>query len=108
MLYCQSNFHASVLYTRYLAERVKLFDDLYAIQEAELAAKAEAESKPIKITLPDGKVVEGSLKFSNTIFSARCIYSVMNSWAPAAAYILVYNFCRSIMENHTTRGCARH
>lgn len=40
----------------FLADRNKIFDELWAIQEAELAAKIP---EPIKITLPDGNVVEG-------------------------------------------------
>lgn len=40
----------------YLAERLAYFDELYALQQAELEKR---ETKPIKITLPDGKVIEG-------------------------------------------------
>merc|ERR1712048_230261 len=41
----------------YLAERIQLFDELKAKYDAEIAAKAR---NPIKITLPDGKVVDGT------------------------------------------------
>jgi threonyl-tRNA synthetase len=40
----------------YIKKRLDLFDKLYAEKQAEIAAK---EPQPIKVTLPDGKVVEG-------------------------------------------------
>eukprot|EP00911_Craspedida_sp_UC1_P001270 UC1_evm1s957 len=40
----------------YIAHRLAIFEELWAKQEAEIAAK---EPQPIKVTLPDGKVVEG-------------------------------------------------
>ncbi len=41
----------------FLAERAAIYDEVMAAQKARLARKPRA---PIKITLPDGKVVEGT------------------------------------------------
>lgn len=41
----------------YIDERIVMWDKLKAQYEAELASKPQA---PIKITLPDGKIVEGT------------------------------------------------
>ena len=42
---------------KYLSERLELWDKLKAAADAELASK---ERKPITVTLPDGKTVEGT------------------------------------------------
>ncbi|XP_057300537.1 threonine--tRNA ligase 1, cytoplasmic-like isoform X2 [Hydractinia symbiolongicarpus] len=62
---CSSHLHSpEIVYPielnplpSYIEERIKFFDELKAQYDAEIEAK---EKKPIKITLPDGKEVEGS------------------------------------------------
>lgn len=44
---------------QYIEDRLDLYNKLKAEHDALIAEKAAKESKPIKITLPDGKVVEG-------------------------------------------------
>lgn len=44
---------------QYIEDRLVLYNKLKAEHDALMAEKAEKESKPIKITLPDGKVVDG-------------------------------------------------
>jgi len=43
----------------YIAERLALYTKLKAEHDALQAERAEKDSQPIKVTLPDGKVVEG-------------------------------------------------
>lgn len=51
-----ADLHAFVFILLHLQERIHLWDKLKLQYEEELAAKT---SLPIKITLPDGKVIEG-------------------------------------------------
>ncbi|CAL8345744.1 unnamed protein product [Lota lota] len=44
---------------KYIEERLSLYTKLKAEHDALLAQRAERDSKPIKVTLPDGKVVDG-------------------------------------------------
>lgn len=44
---------------QYIDDRLALYNKLKAEHDALLAERAEKASKPIKITLPDGKVVDG-------------------------------------------------
>ena len=43
----------------YIEERLSLYTKLKAEHDALQAQRAESDSKPIKVTLPDGKVVDG-------------------------------------------------
>jgi hypothetical protein len=56
MLVKVTNLDAFVCVLLYLQERIHLWNKLKLQYEEELAAKT---SLPIKITLPDGKVIEG-------------------------------------------------
>ena len=61
----------------YIAERLAIFDELYAVQQKELAEKAAAESKPIKIVLPDGKEIAGKALLwlpNSRFFSTMCCH----------------------------------
>lgn len=56
---------------QYIDDRLVLYKALKAEHDALLAEKAEKESKPIKITLPDGKVVEGE-SWRSTPYQVAC------------------------------------
>uniref|UniRef100_A0AAY4DX41 threonine--tRNA ligase n=1 Tax=Denticeps clupeoides TaxID=299321 RepID=A0AAY4DX41_9TELE len=55
----------------YIDERLVLYNRLKAEHDALLARKAEGDSRPIKITLPDGKVVDGE-SWKTTPYQVAC------------------------------------
>lgn len=56
---------------QYIEDRLVLYNKLKAEHDALLAERAERESKPIKITLPDGKVVDGE-SWRSTPYKVAC------------------------------------
>ncbi|MCJ8746933.1 hypothetical protein PDJAM_G00147550 [Pangasius djambal] len=56
---------------QYVEDRLVLYNKLKAEHDALMAEKAEKESKPIKITLPDGKVVDGE-SWKTTPYQVAC------------------------------------
>ncbi|TRY89571.1 hypothetical protein DNTS_025289 [Danionella cerebrum] len=59
---------------QYIDERLAMYNQLKEEHDALLAEKAEKESKPIKITLPDGKVVDGE-SWKTTPYQVACSIS---------------------------------
>uniref|UniRef100_A0AAR2IW33 threonine--tRNA ligase n=1 Tax=Pygocentrus nattereri TaxID=42514 RepID=A0AAR2IW33_PYGNA len=56
---------------QYIEERLVLYNKLKAEHDALMAERAEKDSKPIKITLPDGKVVDGE-SWKTTPYQIAC------------------------------------
>ncbi|RXN34119.1 threonine--tRNA cytoplasmic [Labeo rohita] len=56
---------------QYIDERLSIYNKLKAEHDGLLAEKAAKESKPIKITLPDGKVVDGE-SWKTTPYQVAC------------------------------------
>uniref|UniRef100_A0A9J8D792 threonine--tRNA ligase n=1 Tax=Cyprinus carpio carpio TaxID=630221 RepID=A0A9J8D792_CYPCA len=56
---------------QYIDERLSIYNKLKAEHDALLSEKAEKDSKPIKITLPDGKVVDGE-SWKTTPYQVAC------------------------------------
>uniref|UniRef100_A0A672ZAV3 threonine--tRNA ligase n=1 Tax=Sphaeramia orbicularis TaxID=375764 RepID=A0A672ZAV3_9TELE len=56
---------------QYIDERLDLYAKLKAEHEALMAERAEKESKPIKVTLPDGKVVDAE-SWKTTPYQIAC------------------------------------
>lgn len=56
---------------QYIEDRLDLYNKLKAEHDALIAEKAEKESKPIKVTLPDGKVVDGE-SWKTTPYQVAC------------------------------------
>ncbi|NP_001005932.1 threonine--tRNA ligase 1, cytoplasmic isoform 2 [Danio rerio] len=56
---------------QYIDERLSIYNKLKEEHDALLAEKAAKESKPIKITLPDGKVVDGE-SWKTTPYQVAC------------------------------------
>ncbi|KAF4074381.1 hypothetical protein AMELA_G00238770 [Ameiurus melas] len=56
---------------QYIEDRLVLYNKLKAEHDALIAERAEKESKPIKITLPDGKVVDGE-SWKTTPYQVAC------------------------------------
>ncbi|KAL7836576.1 hypothetical protein AOLI_G00278600 [Acnodon oligacanthus] len=56
---------------QYIEERLVLYNKLKAEHDALMAGRAEKDSKPIKITLPDGKVVDGE-SWKTTPYQIAC------------------------------------
>uniref|UniRef100_A0A673NR49 threonine--tRNA ligase n=1 Tax=Sinocyclocheilus rhinocerous TaxID=307959 RepID=A0A673NR49_9TELE len=55
----------------YIDERLSVYNQLKAEHDALLSEKAAKDSKPIKITLPDGKVVDGE-SWKTTPYQVAC------------------------------------
>ncbi|XP_073696071.1 threonine--tRNA ligase 1, cytoplasmic [Garra rufa] len=55
----------------YIEDRLSIYNKLKGEHEALLAEKAAKDSKPIKITLPDGKVVDGE-SWKTTPYQVAC------------------------------------
>uniref|UniRef100_A0A673NGD3 threonine--tRNA ligase n=1 Tax=Sinocyclocheilus rhinocerous TaxID=307959 RepID=A0A673NGD3_9TELE len=56
---------------QYIDERLSVYNQLKAEHDALLSEKAAKDSKPIKITLPDGKVVDGE-SWKTTPYQVAC------------------------------------
>ncbi|GAA6109021.1 threonine--tRNA ligase 1, cytoplasmic isoform X2 [Tachysurus ichikawai] len=56
---------------QYIEDRLVMYNKLKAEHDALIAKRAEMESKPIKITLPDGKVVDGE-SWKTTPYQVAC------------------------------------
>uniref|UniRef100_A0A8B9KKG7 threonine--tRNA ligase n=1 Tax=Astyanax mexicanus TaxID=7994 RepID=A0A8B9KKG7_ASTMX len=56
---------------QYIEERLDLYNKLKAEHDALMSERAEKDSKPIKITLPDGKVVDGE-SWKTTPYQVAC------------------------------------
>nr|XP_055056068.1 threonine--tRNA ligase 1, cytoplasmic [Misgurnus anguillicaudatus] len=56
---------------QYIEERLSIYNKLKAEHDALLAEKAAKESKPIKVTLPDGKVIDGE-SWKTTPYQVAC------------------------------------
>lgn len=56
---------------QYIDERLSIYNKLKAEHDALLSEKAAKDSKPIKITLPDGKVVDGE-SWKTTPYQVAC------------------------------------
>lgn len=56
---------------QYIEDRLSIYNKLKAEHDALLAEKAAKESKPIKITLPDGKVIDGE-SWKTTPYQVAC------------------------------------
>ncbi|KAL0192960.1 hypothetical protein M9458_011256, partial [Cirrhinus mrigala] len=56
---------------QYIDERLSIYNKLKAEHDGLLAEKAAKDSKPIKITLPDGKVVDGE-SWKTTPYQVAC------------------------------------
>lgn len=55
----------------YIDERLSLYTKLKAEHDALMAERATKDSKPIKVTLPDGKVVEAE-SWKTTPYKVAC------------------------------------
>lgn len=56
---------------QYIEDRLAMYNKLKAEHDTLLAERAEKDSKPIKITLPDGKVVDGET-WKTTPYTVAC------------------------------------
>ena len=56
---------------QYIEERLSLYAKLKAEHDALMAERAAKDSKPIKVTLPDGKVVETE-SWKTTPYQVAC------------------------------------
>lgn len=56
---------------QYIEERLTLYTKLKAEHDALMAERAAKDSKPIKVTLPDGKVVEAE-SWKTTPYKVAC------------------------------------
>eukprot|EP00055_Hartaetosiga_balthica_P002883 m.5644 g.5644 ORF g.5644 m.5644 type:complete len:735 (+) comp2444_c0_seq1:214-2418(+) len=83
----------------YIDERIKIFDELFEIQEKEFAAK---ESSPIKITLPDGKVFDGESWRTTPLDVAKQISDMLAQVSVIAKVNgVLYDMTRFLVEDCT-------
>uniref|UniRef100_A0A8C2BCS5 threonine--tRNA ligase n=1 Tax=Cyprinus carpio TaxID=7962 RepID=A0A8C2BCS5_CYPCA len=70
---CWCLYYSGVLspQPQYIEERLSIYNKLKAEHDALLAEKAAKDSKPIKITLPDGTVVDGE-SWKTTPYQVAC------------------------------------
>ena len=74
----------------YIEERLSLYTTLKAEHDALQAQRAESDSKPIKVTLPDGKVVDGESWKTTPYQVAAGIRSVWDMFCKFEPYSLLF------------------
>lgn len=74
----------------YIDERLNLYKKLKAEHDALMAERAAKDSRPIKVTLPDGKVVEAE-SWKTTPYQVACgIRSVYDEIAILCDTVVAY------------------